>query len=135
MITGTGAWPARVTKVPERVIPGRKGEIRGCRPAWPGRAEHPQRLGLGGLGRLEEEAAGSGGERPEQVGLPLAAAAADDAQGRLRAVIGDKVGQAPPLAVPAEDPDRLGQGIHRDLRESKLQVTELYLSELCFSIC
>src|SRR4029077_4587983 len=86
---------------------------------------HPQRLSLGGLGRLEEEAAGSGGERPEQGGLPLAAPSADDTQSPLGPRVGGEVGQRLPLPLPAEDV----RGFPEDVRHR----TEVYLTELYFT--
>ena len=65
MMRGTGPSPARSAKYLGRVLPV-GNEKSAAEPAClaSAAAEHPQRLGLGGLGRLEEEAAGSGGERP-----------------------------------------------------------------------
>src|ERR1700704_4420894 len=104
MISGTGPWRARSAKYLSAFSQSGNEKSAGA-PAGRARPrpEHPQRLGLGGLARLEEEAAGRGGQRPEQVGLALAAASADDAERRLRARIGGGDGPGAPLAVAAED--------------------------------
>jgi hypothetical protein len=73
--------------------------------------EHPQRLRLSPLDRLEEEAASRLGQRTQQVRLALPPAATDDSQSYFRSVIGHKVSQAAPLPVSAEDPVWLGKRV------------------------
>ena len=81
-------------------------------------------------GRLEEEAADRGSERPEQVGLPLAPPPADDAQRRLRTRIGGEVGQRPPFPVPAEDVRGFSEGLRHN---TALYLTELRFTKVCLT--
>ncbi len=56
--------------------------------------EHPQRLRLSPLDRLEEEAASRLGQRTQQVRLALPPTATDDTQSYFGPFIGHEVSQA-----------------------------------------
>ena len=70
-------------------------------------AEHPQRLGLRGLDRLEIEPAECFRQCAEQVGLALPTPPRYDAQQRLRSAVTAEVDQHTPLGVSVEHVLRL----------------------------
>ena len=69
-------------------------------------------FGLGGVGSGEEEAAERVGHGVQQVGLALAAAAADDPEAHIAAARARKPDQAVPLSITIEDPLRLTDAAH-----------------------